>query len=77
MNIRSLRVASVALAAVAFAACGKSDETAKVVDSTANATPSVAPTIDSIPLADSAKKPVDSAGVKKVGDSAAAAAVKQ
>lgn len=73
MNTRVLRVAAVAFAAVSFMACGKADETAKVVDSAANATPSVAQPIDSVPLTDSMKTAdsAKAAAVAPVVDSAA------
>lgn len=70
MTIRTLRLGAAALATVALAACGKSDENAVKVDSTlpANATTTVAPTDSAakpdstVPVAkDSAKPATDSA----------------
>lgn len=75
MTIRTLRLGAAALATVALAACNKATETPKT-DSTsaANATPTVAPAIDSSPKVDTTapKATVDSA--KSKADSAKPAA---
>jgi hypothetical protein len=71
MTIRTLRLGAAALATVALAACNKAAETPKV-DSTAaaNATQTVAPTIDSATKVDSTKPKALDDSTKPKADSA-------